>query len=330
MSSPAAGKQLTFSLNIAAGENVAAYQATIQFDSTVLRYVKSANGDYLPAGAFFVPPVVKGNRVTLAATALGGVSNGDGTLATITFTVIVVKASDLTLFQVNLTDSEGKRSFPYVENGHVSEPPQIEHIVGDVNRDGVVNILDLIHVSSNFGETGPNDADVNGDGVVDIVDLVKVAGALGNAGAAPSAHPQVLSMLTTKDVQGWLTQAQRLNLTDVYSQRGIRFLEQLLAALTPKETALLRNYPNPFNPETWIPYHLANEAAVQITIYDTKGVPVRRLDLGNQPAGYYADRAKAAYWDGHNETGESVASGIYFYTLTAENYSATRKMLILK
>ena len=87
--------------------------------------------------------------------------------------------------------------------------------------------------------------------------------------------------------------------------------------MTPKETVLLRNYPNPFNPETWIPYHLADEADVQITIYDAKGVLVRRLELGNQPAGYYADRAKAAYWNGHNKTGESVASGMYFYTLTA-------------
>ena len=163
---------------------MAAYQATIQFDSTALRYVSSANGNYLPAGAFFVPPAVKGNRVTLAATALGGVSNGDGNLATITFRVIVVKASDLTLFQVNLTDSEGKRTFPQVENGQVSEPPQIEQIVGDVNGDGAVNILDMIHVSSNFGKTGQSDADVNGDGVVDIVDLVKIAGVIGNAGSS--------------------------------------------------------------------------------------------------------------------------------------------------
>ena len=181
----------------------------------------------------------------------------------------------------------------------------------------MVNILDMIHVSSNFGKTGQNDADVNGDGVVDIVDLVKVAGVINNAGAAPAAQPQVLSMLTTTNVQGWLTQAQRLNLTDLHSRRGIRFLEQLLDALTPKETALLQNYPNPFNPETWIPYHLADEADVQITIYDTKGVLVRQLDMGNQPAGYYANRAKAAYWDGRNETAESVASGIYFYTLMA-------------
>ena len=156
-----------------------------------------------------------------------------------------------------------------------------------------------------------------GMGIVDILDLIKVAGLLGSTGAAPSIGAQALSMLTVNDIQGWLTQAQHLNFTNLYSQRGIRFLEQLLDALTPKETALLRNYPNPFNPETWIPYHLADEAEVQITIYDTEGVRVRQLELGHQPAGYYVNRVKAAYWDGRNETGELIASGIYFYTLTA-------------
>ena len=76
---------------------------------------------------------------------------------------------------------------------------------------------------------------------------------------------------------------------------------------------LLPNYPNPFNPETWIPYRLANAADVILTIYDTKGTMVRRLDLGYQPAGSYTARNRAAYWDGRNENGESVASGIYFY-----------------
>ena len=203
-------------------------------------------------------------------------------------------------------------------------------LVGDVNGDGVVNILDLVTVAGALGHTGQIDADVNGDGVVNILDLVTVAGALGNTGAAPAAHPQALSMLTADDVQNWLTQAQRLSLTDLRLQRGVRFLEQLLAALTPKATILLSNYPNPFNPETWIPYHLADAADVQITIYDTKGTLVRELDLGYQPAGYYADRSKAAYWDGRNANGESVASGIYFYQLRAGDYSATRRMVILK
>ena len=115
----------------------------------------------------------------------------------------------------------------------------------DVNKDGIVNIQDLTLVAANFGQTGPNAADVNGDGIVDIRDLVKVASAMVATVAAPSTHPQALAMLTAAEVREWLTQAQQLNLTDAISQRGIRFLEQLLDALTPKETALLPNYPEP-------------------------------------------------------------------------------------
>ena len=98
----------------------------------------------------------------------------------------------------------------------------------------------------------------------------------------------------------------------------------------PRETELLRNYPNPFNPETWIPYRLAEDAFVTLTIYDGSGQVVRTLDIGHQAASIYESRSKAAYWDGRNNLGESVASGLYFYTLTAGDYSATRKMLILK
>lgn len=115
-----------------------------------------------------------------------------------------------------------------------------------------------------------------------------------------------------------------------YLRRGIALLQQILAALTPKETVLLSNYPNPFTPETWIPYHLSRAANVTLTIYDTKGALVRRLDLGHQSADYFTNPTRAAYWDGTNELGETVVSGIYFYTLTAGAFSATRKMLILK
>ena len=107
-------------------------------------------------------------------------------------------------------------------------------------------------------------------------------------------------------------------------------LEHLLTALMPKVTALLANYPNPFNPETWIPYQLANDTDVAISIYDIKGVLVRLLDLGYQRAGYYTDRAQAAYWDGRNELGEQVASGVYFYHLSTGDYSKMRRMVILK
>ena len=207
------------------------------------------------------------------------------------------------------------------------EPPLL---LGDVNRDGVVNAQDLVLVAAQFGRREENNADINGDGIVNILDLVTVASTLGNAAAAPSVTPHTRAILTADKVESWLTQAQQMALTDPAHLRGIAVLEQLLAALTPKETVLLPNYPNPFNPETWIPYHLAHNTDVQITIYDTRGAVVRQLDLGHQSAGYYTDRAKAAYWDGCNESGESVASGVYFYQLQAGDYSITRRMVILK
>ena len=98
----------------------------------------------------------------------------------------------------------------------------------------------------------------------------------------------------------------------------------------PETTALLSNFPNPFNPETWIPYQLAEPSEVTLTIYDIRGRVVRTLRLGHQPAGFYQSRSKAAHWDGRNQLGEKVATGVYFYTLKAGDYIATRKLLIRK
>ena len=202
-------------------------------------------------------------------------------------------------------------------------PVAVERIPEDVNGDGIVNIQDLVMVAANLGETGQNTADVNGDGTVNVLDLTQVAGALGSAAGAPF-------MPTSEQVSEWLEQARQMNITDPTFQRGILMLEKLLASLTPKETALLANYPNPFNPETWIPYQLSESVTVDITIYSADGQLVQRFSFGDQPAGRYESRSRAAYWDGRNETGELVASGLYFYTLTAGKFSETRKMLIRK
>ena len=107
-------------------------------------------------------------------------------------------------------------------------------------------------------------------------------------------------------------------------------LPALVAYEIPSETELLANYPNPFNPETWIPYRLAEDGFVTLTIYDTAGQVVRTLEVGHRIAAVYERRSKAIHWDGRNDLGEGVASGIYFYTLSAGDYSATRKMVILK
>ena len=98
----------------------------------------------------------------------------------------------------------------------------------------------------------------------------------------------------------------------------------------PTETSLLPNYPNPFNPETWIPYQLAKPADVNVSIYAADGKLVRTLALGRKQAGIHQNKPRAAYWDGKNAQGEPVASGIYFYTLKAGDFTATRKMLIKK
>ena len=336
--SPAVGEELRFSLNIKGGENIAGYQLTVSFDRAALRLVDTTSGDYLPADPFLLDSLTAyrtintyRGEVNLTATTLAGAANGNGTLATLTFEVEDFKPSTVTLSQLYLIDADGKRWEATTQNGTVTIPPEpAAPILGDINRDGVVNIQDLVIVGARFGQRGPNSADINGDSLVDIVDLVLVAGALNAEAAAPAAQPQVLELFTAADVRQWLNQAQGRHPTDATFQNGIRFLEQLLTTLTPKKTALLPNYPNPFNPETWIPYHLSNDTDAQISIYDTKGVLVRRLDLGHQMAGYYTDRVKAAYWNGRNESGESVANGLYFYQLRAGGYTALRRMVIVK
>ena len=137
-------------------------------------------------------------------------------------------------------------------------------------------------------------------------------------------------MLTYELIEAWIDAAHAENDGSLAFQQGMAKLEYLLTLIIPAETILLPNYPNPFNPETWIPYHLSEPAKVTLTIYSIDGKVVRQLALGHQAAGYYHDRSRAAYWDGRNAVGEQIASGIYFYTLTAGDFTATRKMLIRK
>ena len=208
---------------------------------------------------------------------------------------------------------------------------EIQQLAEDTNLDGSLDLQDLIFVASQFGQPGDeNAADVDGDGVINIADILLVAAALENQNGAPPRNSQSVELLTAAEVQQWLGEAWQVNKNIPTFQKGIAMLEQLLAVLTPKETVLLPNYPNPFNPETWIPYQLANSTDVTLRIYSADGHLVRTLALGNQSPGIYQNRSRAAYWDGKNGLGEPVASGVYFYTLTAGNFTATRRMVIRK
>ena len=110
---------------------------------------------------------------------------------------------------------------------------------------------------------------------------------------------------------------------------GFSFTMPIVAAQV-ETTALLANFPNPFNPETWIPFDLSEAAEVTVTVYDARGMLVRRLDLGRLPSGVYRGRSTAAYWDGRNDIGEQVSSGAYIYELRAGAHREMRRMIVRK
>ena len=136
--------------------------------------------------------------------------------------------------------------------------------------------------------------------------------------------------IEVRDTTGELIQTLQHEISAADIHRAFTELRLTPADLIPKRTVLLANYPNPFNPETWLPYQLANDAEVSIRIYSSAGQLVRHLDLGFQQAGYYIGKSRAAYWDGRNDLGERLASGVYFYELRTPDSSATRKMVIVK
>ena len=208
--------------------------------------------------------------------------------------------------------------------------PPVSYAKYDVNKDGRVDNTDAGLVIDAL-DTNNARYDVNGDGAVNFLDVVLV---FDNRDAGVAAAPTIVGMkLTAVQVDRIQRQVDLLIATNDRSPAAIRtliYLQQLLVTARPEKTQLFANYPNPFNPETWIPYELATDTHVTITIYNTQGVVIRTLQFGHQSAGYYTDRDRAAYWDGRNALGEQVASGLYFYQLETDEMSLMRKMVILK
>ena len=289
-----------------------------------------------------------------------------------------------TSYQVQVLAKNDEGTGPWSDSGTGKTDYQPE----DVNKDGDVDVDDLIDIGKHLGgttnpahEPDVNDdgtvnrtdsqlvaraalqnsnalTDIDGDDDVDVDDLVAFAGTpvdvngdttaddddikliarialnaglnAGNGDAAP-APSQIHAALNAQNLQHLVQQARQRNRFDATYRRGLAALERILESLIiPEESALLPNYPNPFNPETWIPYQLASPAEVTLTLYDVTGRVVRTLHLGHQHAGMYRSKSRAAYWDGRNAQGEPVASGVYFYTLVAGEFAATGKMLIRK
>ena len=165
----------------------------------------------------------------------------------------------------------------------------------------------------------------------DLLQRVIIAGSVTGKGPGATGNGTVASLRfrVISDAPGTVSLSK---VTVLDNQFGRNFLpiQKVTLQAVPKRTAVLQNYPNPFNPETWIPYHLASDAEVSMKIYNLSGRLIRNLEIGMKPAGYHLSQNKAAYWNGRNESGEFVSSGIYFYTIQAGNFAATRKMVILK
>ena len=326
------GDTFTFDVRAENVSDLAGWQFDIAFNPARLEALDVSEGAFLKTdgGATFF----QSGRIDNAAGKItgliagriseGGVS-GSGSVLHVRFKAKSEGETELAL-QNFLFGSASKESIPAGPlEIHITVEERL--LTGDVNRDGVVNILDLISVAQQLGKRVPpnSSVDINGDGVVNIFDLTLVAQGIGGAVAPPARGTN------TATIQAWIAEARLADDGSIVFRQGIANLQNLLALLIiPQETALLANYPNPFNPETWIPYQLAAPAEVSLTIYNMNGGVVRRLEVGHQPAGMYQSRSRAVYWDGRNDRGESVASGLYFYTLSAGNFTATRKMLIRK
>ncbi len=333
------GDTFTVRVNAEKVTDLSGWQFDLTFDPNVLEAIKVSEGDFLKKDGgttFFQRGTIDNatGKITGLSAALISESGiaGTGTLLSVVFSAKADGNSQMTLRNFQLGSSAGEiipagvRDFTIT----VASGPK-----WDVNADGQVSVLDLILVARHFGEkaSANSNVDVNNDGVVSILDLILVAQHMGESTA--SAAPSILAMADVEGldpamVQAWIAQAQVEDDGSIAFQHGIANLQRLLASLIPEKTMLLANYPNPFNPETWIPYQVSEPAEVTLRIYSVNGVLVRTLALGQTPAGIYQSRSRAAYWDGRNDVGESVASGIYFYTLTAGDFTATRKMLIRK
>lgn len=242
-----------------------------------------------------------------------------------------------------LTDVPVNQVLRVVEDGVQTALP------GDVNRDGLIDILDFLIITAHFGEKPPANArtDINKDGEINLEDLVSIINIIQEnqtAAAAPThkhrtgtltyAMPNRIRSLSDTGVAHLYAFYRKIEeIRGDATQIALvkRFLEQLLMPVdNPLETKLHPNYPNPFNPETWIPYQLAEDAEITIRIYNTSGEIIRTLFSGHQVSGYYITRDKAIYWDGRNNLGEAVASGIYIYELATPTLKRTRKLVIIK
>ena len=289
-------------------------------------FLVPSQGDYeiesigIDNGVFDLYCVVKKADDTFESMAFREVSVSRDSVA------VVEIGEDIEEYEMQI-DANGDGAFEQIITGDRGKT-----VPWDLNSDGIIDISDLIIVAGAFGTSGEGIVgDINTDGIVDITDLMIVASHFGEGtGLSAPAKPQIADIGHIDMVENWLREARTADDGSELFQRGISVLEHLLNQIIPSDTALLPNFPNPFNPDTWIPYQLSEEEDVSIVIYDLAGRIVKHLDIGHKPAGVYRAQDRAAHWDGRNEVGESVVSGVYFVLLEAGEYKKTRRIVLIR
>ena len=345
-------------IHITNGSNIVSWSLDIDYDATMLKVVSVEEGDLLRqsvANTLFQPGLIdsiEGKVTGISATALTTkVASGNGVVAVVTFKATSTGSGRLSgmattrLNRTKLMDITGTEIEIAVE-ASVDQTVQILAADPcDENLDGTVDIFDLVPVVQQLKQIEFENPrlDVNSDDIIDLLDLILVGQCFDQPKGAPAVLVTNEPMIISKPelafqlvgmIDGWIQEAQQMAVNPIVKavgfEEGVLILQRIKDQLRPSETVLLANYPNPFNPETWIPYRLSQPGDVTIMIYDVDGLLIRRLEHGPQPAGYHEHKGQAVYWNGKTETGEIAASGTYFYTIKTNHYHQTRKMLVLK
>ena len=275
------GDTFTLRLNAEDVTDLAGWQTDIAFDSDVLEAVEVNEGDFLKAegvSTFFLQGTIDntaGEITKLSSARFGSSVSGTGTLLLVTFTAKATGETRVTLSNFYAGSSNGE-AISSAAPEIVVTVEERAYPAWDVNQDGQVNVLDLVLVAQYLGEdvSANPQSDVNGDGTINVLDLIVVAQYLGEStsAAAPSNVAAMDSLeLDPAMIQAWITQARTEDDGSIAFRHGIENLHRLLASLLPEKTVLLPNYPNPFNPETWIPYHLAVPTKVTLHIFAVNG-----------------------------------------------------------
>ncbi|MBW1803816.1 MAG: T9SS type A sorting domain-containing protein, partial [Deltaproteobacteria bacterium] len=335
------GDLFSAEINVENVTGLAGFRLDVAFNPAVLEVVSIEEGEFLSGdgGTFWLEPHIDNTTGTITGITCArmgeGSADGSGVIVSVGFKAVGIGESLIEPRNVELSNSDGEL-MPVQLSGATVTVSDIEpYPAWDINKDGVVGISDLVLVGQHIGQDistplDPN-PDVNGDGKVNILDLILVGGHFdeNQSPAAPSRdiwiEAQHLPILIK--MYNFMADNPRSD-PDFLITKSL--LYRLIFSVTISKTEVFQNYPNPFNPDTWIPYQLAEDVDVVIRIYDATGRLVRALNLGHKPGGFYTTKEESAYWDGRNEAGEQVASGIYFYSITAGDFSAMRKMVVKK